>query len=56
VLIVPAGGSASIAVSYTASSATATNPGTITVAVDGGVPDQVATVIAVGMVATPTSP
>jgi hypothetical protein len=49
VLVVPAGGSASIAVSYTASSATATNPGTVTVAVDGGVPDQVATIVAVGM-------
>jgi hypothetical protein len=56
VLIVPADSSASIAVSYTASSATATNPGTVTVAVDGGVPDQVATTIAVGSATTTATP
>jgi hypothetical protein len=54
VLVVPAGGSAAIAVSYTASSATATNSGTVTVAVDGGAPDQVVTTIAVGAASTAT--
>jgi hypothetical protein len=56
VLVVPAGGSASIAVSYTASSATATSAGTVTVAVDGGAPDQVMTSIAVGPAATTDTP
>jgi hypothetical protein len=56
VLIVPADSSASIAVSYTASSATATNPGTVTVTIDGGEPDQVSTVIAVGTAASTATP
>ena len=47
VLSVSAGQSASITVSYIASASAATGHGNVIVAVDGGAPNQVATVVAV---------
>ena len=54
-LVVPAGGSVAVAVSYAASNATAAGQGRVAVAIDGGAPDQVATVIAVGTLASTTT-
>lgn len=57
VLVVPADSSAAVSVRYVASGTVAAAArGTVTIAVDGGAPDQVATVIAVGTVATATAP
>ncbi len=56
VLVVPAGGSGSIAVTYSASSATAAAQGTVTVVVDGGASDLVATIVAVGTVPSAATP
>jgi hypothetical protein len=55
-LLVSAGGTATVAVTYVASSTIATGAqGTVIVAIDGGAPDQVATVIAVSTPSTDTS-